>query len=289
MWGLLRALVGGQGLLEAQWLGFSLASSFPELPDFSLTFSCLPASTFQAMSPPNPKLLSDPQGTAVPSSSVSWSPAEVPPSPGWPGQGAGQMGQDTHCQPGSGIWAGRRGCRCGSWSCAGRPVFGCPSPTAPPAPAPPLHRQTPSGARGQEWTEAPSVSWAETGCPVSSLLQPWMPPPRGGPERQGPGGREVGKVLGRRDTERPSGLVLPPSPSNNGCAAGQRGGASSSCRGLFSESFSLGSLPEGFQPDNPTEGFQSRVSSVWGTQPGSPSVCRASVWILCGGLGLQGP
>ena len=76
------SVVGGQGLLEAQWLGFSLASSFPELPDFSLTFSCLPPSTFQAISPPNPKLLSDPQGTAVPSSSVSWSPAEVPPSPG---------------------------------------------------------------------------------------------------------------------------------------------------------------------------------------------------------------
>jgi len=35
-------VVGGPGLLEAQWLGFPLASSPAKLPDFPLTFSCLP-------------------------------------------------------------------------------------------------------------------------------------------------------------------------------------------------------------------------------------------------------
>ena len=70
------SVVGGPGLLEAQWLEFPLASSPPALPRaprFPSDLHLPPPSTFQTMSPPNPKLLSDPQGTAVPSSSVSWS------------------------------------------------------------------------------------------------------------------------------------------------------------------------------------------------------------------------
>ena len=203
------SVVGGPGLLEAQWLGFPLASSPAKLPDFPLTFSCLPPAPSKQCLPQIPNSSQTLRAHAVPSASVSWNPAEAPSSPGWPGQGAGQMGQDTHCQPGSRFWTGRRGCKCGSWSCAGRPVFSCPSPATPPP-----HRLHPftdrhpvgRGARsGQRRPLSPGLKQAAL-CP---LLQPWMPPPRRGPKWQGPGGREVGKVLGRRNTERPSGLFLP--------------------------------------------------------------------------------
>lgn len=203
------SVVGGPGLLEAQWLGFPLASSPAKLPDFPLTFSCLPPAPSKQCLPQIPNSSQTLRAHAVPSASVSWNPAEAPSSPGWPGQGAGQMGQDTHCQPGSRFCTGRRGCKCGSWSCAGRPVFSCPSPATPPP-----HRLHPftdrhpvgRGARsGQRRPLSPGLKQAAL-CP---LLQPWMPPPRRGPKWQGPGGREVGKVLGRRNTERPSGLFLP--------------------------------------------------------------------------------
>lgn len=198
-----------------------------QAPRFPSDLQLPPPSTFQTMSPPNPKLLSDPQGTAVPSASVSWNPAEAPSSPGWPGQGAGQMGQDTHCQPGSRFWTGRRGCKCGSWSCAGRPVFSCPSPATPPP-----HRLHPftdrhpvgRGARsGQRRPLSPGLKQPAL-CP---LLQPWMPPPRRGPNgRAQEEGRwerswEEGTLRGLLDS---SSHAPPSPPSNNGCAAGQRGG-----------------------------------------------------------------
>ena len=69
---------------------------------------------------------------------------------------------------------------------------------APSAPAPPLHRQTPSGARGQEWTEAPSVSWAETGCPVSSSPALDATPTRG-PQMAGPRKKGGGKGPGKKE------------------------------------------------------------------------------------------
>ena len=53
------SVVGGPGLLEAQWLEFPLASSPPALPRtprFPSDLHLPPPSTFQTMSPPNPKV-----------------------------------------------------------------------------------------------------------------------------------------------------------------------------------------------------------------------------------------
>lgn len=216
---------GGPGLLETQWLRSPLASLFTELPDLPLTFTCLP-------SPPSKHCL--PQ---IPSSSPDfWSPAEVPFPQGWPGQGPRADGAGYSLSAWEQVLD--RQTRLQMWlpELCGETCLQSSFPRRHPPLAPPLHRQTPSGARGQEWTEAPSVSWAGTGWPVSS--SPASPAsPHAGSQKAGPRRKGGGKGPGKK--EHSEAFSAPPASRSTGYAArlgrGTRTWLRGSARELLSE------------------------------------------------------
>lgn len=156
-------------------VGSPLTSSFAELPALSPTFSSF-VSHHHLPNPVSPK--SQTALTLTDSSQILSAPQCYGPQPlgallktplpeaGRPG--TSPVGQGTHRRPGPEVGAGSgqiaeaanvaAGAVCGDLSST------VPPPLTPP-PTPPLHRRTPCGARGQEQTEAPSVSWAGTGGP----------------------------------------------------------------------------------------------------------------------------